>query len=717
MQQTRLWQAARWKSTLGILLAAAFAAALLPRTVAGDPASQAEGDPGPGWPVILISVDTLRADRLGCYGARDAGTPHIDSLAGGGTEFLEVSSQVPLTLPSHVSMLTSTYPFASGIEDNGQQLPPGSTTLAGVLKSRGYQTAAFVGAFVLDRRFGLAQGFDTYDSPFDNRRAAGLDPGDVKRLGEDVTGDAERWLAANGSRRFFLFLHLYDLHTPYVLPERLRARYGKPAYDSELRYVDDVVGEFIAFLKARGWFDQALIVFTSDHGESLGEHGESTHGYFIYQSTLRIPWIIHWPRAAAVKPSRVAGPVSLLDVAPTILESLRIPSPPQFQGRGVLGLAQGRAASAEEEIYSESLYPRRHFGASALRSLRRGSIKYIQAPRPELYDLGRDPGERHNLYTERKPLAAAFHQRLASLLSRYGAPHPAASSLPPDVVERLNSLGYAAVSSAGASPPDSGPDPKDRVQAYEQYGRALVLSAAGKLTEANSVLQALLIRFPGLADVRLALGLDQQKLGRHQDAARTFQQALKSDPASALAHFDLAVSELALHRQDDAIRELELALAIEPYYTRAEDALARALIDQRKFDQARAHFEHVLALDPSDYAAHYNLGVLATLEERWTDAERHLTAALAADPESEEAHNTLGSLYLRRRDLDRAQAEFAKALELYPKSAASHYNLGLVLHAKGRDDDAAREFRRALSADPQFKPAREALSRLEAGSK
>ncbi|HLW80228.1 MAG TPA: tetratricopeptide repeat protein, partial [Terriglobia bacterium] len=530
--------------------------------------------------------------------------------------------------------------------------------------------------------------------------------------------DAEGWLSQNGARPFFLFLHLYDLHTPYVLPQRVAARYGKPAYNSELRYVDDVLGEFTDFLKDRGLFDKSLIVFTSDHGESLSEHGESTHGYFIYQSTLRVPLVFHWPRTAAVKPARVSEPVSLLDVAPTLLELLRIPSPPQFQGRGLLSLASGKATAAQEEIYSESLYPHRHFGASALRAIRRGSLKYIQAPRPELYDLSRDPGESHNLYAESRPLAAALHERLTALLSRYAmTSKQPRTGPPPEVVERLNSLGYAAVSSSSASPPDSGPDPKDRLQAYEDYGRGLALSSAGKLTEANALLEGLLARTPDLVDVRLSLGLGQQKLGLQEDAARTFQQVLKSDPANALAHFDLGASELALHRLDGAMREFDLALAIEPYYTRAEDLLARALLDQRKFDTARAHFEHVLTVDPADYAAHYNLGVLDAMQQRWADAERHLTAALEADPASAEAHNTLGSVYLQRRDLDRAAAQFAGAIELQPKSAASHYNLGLVLLAKGDRASAAREFQRALSADPQFRSAREALDRLESGPK
>lgn len=275
--------------------------------------------------IILISIDTLRADRLGCYGYRRTPTPHVDAITQGGTLFSAVSSQVPLTFPSHVSLFTSTYPFFNGIEDNGEALRPNAVTLATVLKSRGYQTGAFVGGFALDRRFGLNQGFDEYNSTFDLHREGESDSGDVKRLGAEVVADSLHWLDANSSRPFFLFLHLYDLHTPYNLPASFRASYGS-GYDEELRYVDEQVGVFWDALRQRHLLDRTLIVFVSDHGESLGEHGEKTHGYFIYQSTVWVPMIIHWPAASATFAVRVDQPASLMDVAPTILQFPAFPS-------------------------------------------------------------------------------------------------------------------------------------------------------------------------------------------------------------------------------------------------------------------------------------------------------------------------------------------------------------------------------------------------------
>ena len=252
-----------------------------------------EGTAGPA-PVILISVDTLRADHLSCYGYTRLETPHIDSLARGGTLFAEISSQAPITLPSHVSLFTSTYPFANGIRENAQVLPPGAVTLATVLAAQGYNTAAFIGGYFLERRFGLAQGFQTYDSPFDTRVIKGAL--DLKRPASQVLDGAEHWLEQNSGHPFFLFVHLFDLHQPYDAPAAYRARAPQSEYDQELAYVDDSLGGFFDFLAQSGLDRRALVVLFSDHGESLGDHGENTHGYFIYRSTLHVPLIFHWPQ-------------------------------------------------------------------------------------------------------------------------------------------------------------------------------------------------------------------------------------------------------------------------------------------------------------------------------------------------------------------------------------------------------------------------------------
>lgn len=660
----------------------------------------------PRSPVILISVDTLRADHLSCYQPGRAPTPNIDALAQGGTLFSQINTLVPLTLPSHVAIFTSMYPFANGVEDNGVPFGSGET-LATVLKNAGYRTAAFVGGFVLDRRFGLSHGFDTYDSPFDLHKQRVRDAGDLKRPGAQVAAAAMRWLDQNGNSPFFLFLHLYDLHTPYDLPPNPRLRPGETGYSAELAYVDRVIGDFRAYLERRGLLNTALIVFTSDHGEGLGDHGESTHGYFVYQSTLHVPLIIHWPRGWKHPEDRVNEPASLLDVAPTILDSLGLPRASAMQGRSLIA---GKAS----EIYSESLYARNHFGCATLRAVRAGRYKYIDSPSPELYDLSSDPRELRNLYAAEQPRAMAIRHQLMVVLASAPAVKPAMP--PPDAVSALRSLGYLSGSTPEARLA-SHIDPKDRISDFEMYGQALALASAGRLPDSNTLFLKLAEKLPDVVDIRISLGLNHQQSGQYEEAAEEFQRALESAPLNCQAHFDLGLSQFRLHQLDNAIQELQVALALEPWYTRAEELLADIYLEKKDYAQARARLEHLLSVDPESYAAHYNLGVLAAMNRNWSEAERELHSALHTDPTSAEAHNTLGSVHFERGDLEQARAELQEAIHLQPELASAHYNLALVLKKLEKIDEAKRELRAALKANPQFPAARAELERMEAAAK
>jgi len=655
-------------------------------------------------PVILISVDTLRADHLSCYQPGRTPTPHIDALAKSGTMFSQVSALVPLTLPSHVAMFTSMYPFANGVEDNGVPFESGET-LATVLKNAGYRTAAFVGGFVLDRRFGLSRGFDIYDSPFDLHKKTVTDTGNLKRPGAQVAAAARHWLDQNGNSLFFLFLHVYDLHTPYDLPPGPPLRWGEQGYSAELTYVDGIIGDFLAYLEGRGLLNTALIVFTSDHGEGLGDHDESTHGYFLYESTLRVPLIIRWPQGWKRPPNdRVGEPASVLDIAPTILDALGLPRASAMQGRSLI--TEKRAA----EIYSESLYARNHFGCAALRAVRAGRYKYIDAPHPELYDLSSDPDESRNLYGTEQPKAMVMRRRLMALISTAPAAKKAVPS--PDAVNALRSLGYLSGSTA-ASRLASRIDPKDRIGDFELYGHGLALASAGRMAESSSLLLSLAAKLPDVVDIRISLGLNYQQAGRYAEAAQEFQQALERAPLNSQAHFDLALSQFRLHRSDEAIKEAHAALAIEPWYTRAEELLADIYLDKKDYAQARARLDHLLSVDPASYAAHYNLGILAAMSRNWSEAHQELISALHTDPTSAEAHNTLGSVYLQRGDLEQARREIEEAIRLQPEFASAHYNLALVSERQQKMDEATRELREALKVDPQFRPARVELDQIK----
>jgi arylsulfatase A-like enzyme/Flp pilus assembly protein TadD len=670
--------------------------------------------PAPERPraIILISIDTLRADHLSSYGYTAIETPHIDALAKGGTVFSDVGSQVPLTFPSHVSLFTSTYPFFNGIEDNAETLAPNVVTLAVLLKFHGYRTAAVVGGYVMDRRFGLSRGFDMYDSRFDQPSNEGSPTGEFKRLGADVVSIANRWLAENSNSTFFLFVHLYDLHTPYNLPASYRARFGS-GYDAELRYVDEQVGTFLDFLRQRNLFDNSLVVLLADHGEGLEDHGESAHGYFVYQSTIRVPLIVHWPAGSASLPAKVDEPARLMDVAPTILEFAGIPAPPEFQGRSLMELLRLDGSKTPRDIYSETLYPHMHFGCSALQALRSGRYKYIDAAKPELYDLTADPGEIRNIYSQRTAVALAQKEKLASLRARLGRQNPLPHRvLDPGTLARLRSLGYVAGSADDSQSAEAGADPKDRIKDFSEYERALDLAGEGRIDESDVILKRLLARHPDLVEVRMNLAGNEQQAERYEQAVRDYQQVVKTDPGNLKAHFNIGVCLFRLGKLDEATREFQAALAISPFFVPAEDGLGSIALQKKDYNQARAVFEHVLAFTPYDYDAHYNLGALSALQGQWDAGERHLRVAMGVDPANPEPHDALGDLYLKKGDLDKAYTEFRESIRLGPKSASAHYDLGLVLQKQHKPNDAANEFRQALAIDSQFSAARDALSHL-----
>jgi arylsulfatase A-like enzyme/Tfp pilus assembly protein PilF len=654
-----------------ILLLAAVQALSSPTTRARPLTVQTETAGPP--PIILISVDTLRADHLSCYGYTHLRTPHIDSLARGGTLFTEISSQAPITLPSHVSLFTSTYPFANGIRENAQVLPSGAVTLATILAAHGYSTAAFIGGYFLDRRYGLDQGFQTYDSPFGARVLKGAL--DLKRPATQVLEGAEHWLEQNSGHPFLIFVHLFDLHQPYDAPAVYQARAPASEYDQELAYVDDSLGRFFDFLARRGLDRRALVVLFSDHGESLGDHGETTHGYFIYRSTLHVPLIFHWPHEEESGNSKsenrnsaqlsssgfrvsdsdgyldvVKAPAGLIDVAPTVLRFLGFPAPASFCGHSLLDLAQG-GESPPRDVYSESSYAHDKFGWAALCSLRRGDYQFIDAPHPELYELRTDPAELHNLLPGQTALAASYREHLAGLLATYhSVPSRGETGTTTDSGDRenLRSLGYLEITSPQAALDDSGVDPKDRLFEYKRYLLAGHLARTGKADE----------------------------------AAAEFQSILAVDPRNLPAYIELARSDVALHRYLDGVNQLKAALALDPRDTEAEELLGDIALTVGDYGRAAAEFQQLLSFAPRDYEAHFGLGVIAARRGRAAEAAEHFRAALAANPLAAEAH----------------------------------YQLGLILEAQQQKEQAVREFQAALKTDPQFRDARRELTKLTSPS-
>jgi choline-sulfatase len=633
--------------------------------------------------VLLVTIDTLRADRVGV-----GLTPNIDGLAARGVTFAEGLSSVPLTLPSHATILSGLEPPRHGVRDNGAYTFPAELpTLATVLKERGYATGAFVAAYVLDRRFGLARGFDVYDDAVP-RREAGGSVLESERPGAEVAEAAGRWLA-QGSGPFFAWVHLYDPHAPYAAPAAFAA--GRAPYDAEVAYVDEVVGQVLATARERAGED-LVVVLLADHGESLGEHGEATHGLFVYQSTLRIPFVIAAPGLA---PGARPGFARTVDVLPTVLGRLGASAGPGLDGRDVL------AGPPSEESYAESLHPE-SLGWAALYSLRVGDLKAIEAPRPELYDLRADAAEQSDLAAARPADAG----RLREALSRARAGERRASAAAdPEVAERLRALGY--VGSAPAGEGTARPDPKDRIQLWRRFERAAGLSSRGDGTSIPE-LRAVVAEEPSNTTFRRVLSSTLRKAGRAAEAAAVMRDLAALAPSDALAWHEQAAALAAAGRLDAAIAAEQRALAIDPRLAEAHDHLGILYASRGRLPEALASFESATAVDPHDARAWNNQGnVLRDLGRR-DEARRAYETAARLDPRDPDPRNGLGVLAVESNQLEAAAIHFAEVLALHPGHHEARLNLAVVRARQQRPGEAVAELERVLKAQPDARTAQRA---------
>jgi arylsulfatase A-like enzyme len=512
-------------------------------------------------PVILISIDTLRADRVGPR------TPNINAYAEGGTRFTNAETQIPFTLPSHTALMTSTYPFQNGVEENAGHVPPNLTTLAQVLHDRGYQTAAFIGSIFLERQLGLDRGFDTYDSPFSFEAFSKLsgsmlfaggphNPYSVRerRPGALVLLAAKRWMAAHPGQPAFVFIHLFDVHKPYQLA----------SYDAEVESVDKLLGSFADTLKKEGWWQKSLVVLTADHGEGLGDHGESDHGYFIYESTLHVPLIMHWPEGAAPPlPARVDEPIGLIDVAPTILNFLKIPVPISFRGAGF------RPAD-NRPIISESTYGRDCFGWAPLRSIRLGALKYIEAPKPELYNLTKDPKEQTNLIATNPADAAKLRSQLQSLL----VVQPDSNHPDPNRDAVLKSLGYLAPGPQPISKSHPA-DPKDKLPELLRYEDALNLMEEKHYDQAIAILKKILTTDETNLLARRDLGVALIEKHDYEQALQELRRVAGAASDDYVTRYELGLAQENLGHLPEALNQFEFACRIAPAAAQCRDAAAR----------------------------------------------------------------------------------------------------------------------------------------------
>jgi tetratricopeptide (TPR) repeat protein len=548
---------------------------------------------------------------------------------------------------------------------SGNKLSATQPTLASVLKQQGYATGAVVGSAVLDSRFGLNRGFDFYYDHFDFNRLLESNLEEMERPGNVVADVALDWLGKNHVGKFFLWMHLYDPHYPYRPPAPYSDQYKDRLYDGEIAFADEQVGRIIAYLKAKGLYSNTLIVLTGDHGESLGEHGEKTHGFFIYNATLHVPVIIHLPGADAAK--TVSELASLIDLMPTVLQELKIPLPPQVQGRSLLPLF----ATHKEDpvsVYAETFLPRLHFNWSELRSVETEKYQFIEAPKPELYDLAADPGESRNLYAEKKAVGGELQARLNAMVRQYSADQELAekTGLDPALMERLKSLGYAGFSGGGNSTATdkSRPDPKDRIQTYELISDAIAESQHGEYQSSTEKLTATLKMEPDSIPVHYLLGLNYYRLQEYPKAIANLQRVLELSPDYALAAFQLGLA-----------------------YARNGD-----------FDQAIQALKRTLELDGTNFSAAYNLGAAYLRKEMIPEAASAFRQSVTINPDYAEAHRSLGEVLLYQEKIEEALSELRRATELDPRDPASHIALAKALAAKGLNAEADEEMRKARQA-------------------
>ena len=653
--------------------------------------------------VLLITVDTLRADHLGCYGYKAIHTPTIDALARDGVLFPMAISQVPLTLPEHVAILTGTYPFHNHVQDfTAPPLSDKFRTLAQAFHGHGFATGAVVSSFVLDRSWGLNRGFDYYDDKFNAQSLLGDNPELVQRRAGSSVDAALAWLRQHHAQPFFFWLHLYDPHSPYDPPEPFRTQYHSHEYDGEIAYADSQLARLVGWLKNSGLYRRTWIVLLSDHGESLGEHGEQEHGFFIYNSTVHVPLIIKPAAGSARKLLPIPSPVESIAVAPTILQMAGISDPIQRQFDSA-GLFAGESSKLPASAYSETFYPFSSFGWSPLHGLETAKYHYIEAPHPELYIRAHDPSETRNRAAEQAGVASVLRAQLQQRWKPYESA-PSSPALDEAATAKLRALGYFAYHAPVSEATLRGPlaDPKDKLDEFNSILRASDLIAAGHYSQAEALLSQIRQHDSSLYVVPFMQGELALRQQQAPQAAQYFQDCLKLAPNFDQAMTGLAGALQAQGQSDAAIEWLQKALQRNPRNFRAWYQIG--WIQERTADYASAagNLQKTLDLQPSFAPAWRDLGMLQYRKQQYAAAALNLRKSIELGLNEPALFNFLGICYSRTGRMQDALRSYRQALKLSPGYAEAHLNLGFAYEQLHHQAAAQREYAEACRLSPKM---------------
>lgn len=658
--------------------------------------------------ILVITIDTLRADYLGCYGNKRVKTPIIDQLAKQGILFKYAFAHNVVTLPSHINILTGTYPVYHGVRDNsGFRLDEESITLSEVLKQKGYKTGAFIGAFPLDDRFGLNQGFDLYDD-FYGDTSAQNDFSFVERRAEKVIEPAIRWINLNKENHWFCWVHLFDPHAPYNPPPSFKDKYPENFYEGEVAYTDFALGNLIKFLRKSGLEKNTLIVITADHGEGLGDHKERTHGVFAYNSTLHIPLIFYQPKIFR-EPKVISQKVRHIDIMPSILDILKIKIPKEVQGRSLVPFINNPKKRRVDDSYFEALTPNLNRDWAPLQGILSEKFKYIELPVEELYDVESDYREENNLAESERFVVEKLNKKLKTLISKYSSPESREIKRikeDADTLEKLRALGYTGGSTQKSARKTytKDDDPKQLIDLDNMSHEAINDYLQGNPQQAIEVFTDVINRRPNMGLTYSQLSFVYREVGQIDKAIETLEKGAAlnlSNNQELLAKLGIYLQETGQHNR--SIEVLQIVLNKDPHHAEALNYLGICYWRSGQHDKAIESFEKLIVLDRGYASAYNNLGSVYLSKKQYDLATEQFRKAVKYDPKLAGPYNGLGVVDADKGDYLSAIENWKKAVELDNRQYDALYNLGILLTKIDRFEEAIKYLEQFIQTAPRYR--------------